>query len=107
MIKKRSNNKPFLSLLKGDFLMRNNNQKNVPFILFIVFLLLVNISISFHAVRLVKHINKLEKEIYNSRLVYITMKSDLMHFYQRSVIEEKVLEIGLITSINPPNIIEQ
>lgn len=87
--------------------MRNNNQKNIPFILFVVLLLLVNISISFHAVGLVKDLASLEKEVYDLRLIYITTKSDLMHYYKRSVIEEKVSPLGLRTSINPPYIIEK
>ena len=106
-MKKSKNNKTILSLLRGDFLMRNNNQKNIPFILFIVFLLLVNISISFNAVGLVRDLARLEKEVYDLRLVYITTKSDLMHYYKRSVIEEKVSSFGLKTSINPPYIIEK
>ena len=107
MIKKRLNNKFLFSLLKGDFLMNTNSKKSLPFFLFIVFLLLINISISFNAVKLVKSIAKLEKEIYDLRLIYITTKSDLMYLHQRSIIEEKVASLGLKTPINPPTIIEE
>ena len=73
----------------------------------IVFLVLVNISSSFRAEKLLKQSISLEKEVADLRLVYITTKSDLMSMYRRSVIENIVNEQGLKTSLTPPIIIEK
>jgi hypothetical protein len=72
-----------------------------------VFLVLVNISSSFRAEKLLKQSISLEKEVADLRLVYITTKSDLMSMYRRSVIENIVNEQGLKTSLTPPIIIEK
>ena len=72
-----------------------------------VFLVLVNISSSFRAEKLLKQSISLEKEVADLRLVYITTKSDLMRMYRRSVIENIVNEQGLKTSLTPPIIIEK
>ncbi|MDC0249342.1 FtsL-like putative cell division protein [Flavobacteriales bacterium] len=93
-------------MLKGEFIADHNNQKYIPFFLFIVLLILLNIRISFSAERLLKESIALEKEVADLRLVYITTKSDLMSMYRRSVIEKIVAERGLRTSLNPPIIIE-
>ena len=91
--------------LKGEFLSDRNNQKNLPFVLFIVMLLLINISISFNAERLILQTISLEKEVYDLRLVYITTKSDLMDLNKRSVIEKIVTPLGLHSVTSPSNII--
>ena len=103
--KQINNNSFFLSLLRGDFLADKNNQKHLPFLLFIVLLLLINISISFRAEKLIMETASLEKQVYDLRLVYITTKSDLMHLYKRSAIQEIVLEQGIKTAVEPPFVI--
>lgn len=95
------------SLLKGDFLINKNSQKNFPFILFIVILLLINISISFNAERLIIKTISLEKEAHHLRVVYITTKSELMGLYKRSVVEEIVEPLGLRSTTSPPSIISK
>ena len=80
--------------------------KLIPFLLLIVFLVLVNIRSSFYAEKLLKESISLEKEVADLRLVYITTKSDLMSMHRRSVIENIVKNQGLKTAVNPPMIIE-
>ena len=105
MSKIKSPKKNISFFLKGEFLADRNNQKNLPFVLFIVMLLLINISISFNAERLILQTISLEKEVYDLRLVYITTKSDLMDMNKRSVIEKIVSPLGLQSVTSPPNII--
>ena len=102
----KGNTNSLLSILKGEFITEQGNQKYIPFLLFIVLLILLNIRISFRAEHLLKESISLELEVADLRLVYITTKSDLMRMYRRSVIEEIVAENGLVTSLNPPVIIE-
>ena len=94
------------SILKGEFIAEKSNAKLIPFLLLIVFLVLVNIRSSFYAEKLLKESISLEKEVADLRLVYITRKSDLMSMHRRSVIENIVQNQGLKTAVNPPMIIE-
>ena len=107
MPEKKENNSSLFSILKGEFIADHNNQKYAPFLLMLVGLILINISISFRAERLLKESISLEEEVADLRLVYITTKSDLMSMYRRSVIEEIVADKGLKTSLTPPIIIEK
>ena len=102
----RKDHSSFFSILKGEFIADENNQKYAPFLLLLVALILINISISFRAERLLKKSISLEKEVADLRLSYITTKSDLMSMYKRSVIEDLVKVQGLGTSLDPPIIIE-
>tara|TARA_B100001287_G_scaffold42835_2_gene31919 strand:+ start:617 stop:922 length:306 start_codon:yes stop_codon:yes gene_type:complete len=95
------------TVLKGEFLSNKKNQKYVPYLLSLVLLILVNINISFRAEKLLKNEIKLEQQVADLRLIYITTKSDLMRMYRRSTVEELVKERGLKTSTNPPYILEK
>ena len=107
MNKIKENTSSLLSILRGEFIADQNNQKYIPFLLFIVLLILLNIRISFRAERLLKESISLEQEVADLRLAYITTKSDLMSMYRRSVIEEIVADKGLNTSLTPPIIIKK
>tara|TARA_B100001142_G_scaffold165702_1_gene165662 strand:+ start:3210 stop:3539 length:330 start_codon:yes stop_codon:yes gene_type:complete len=107
MYKNKENKGSFSSILKGEFIANQNNQKYIPFLLFISLLVLLNIRVSFRAEKLLKEAISLEKEVIDLRLVYITTKSDLMSMYRRSVIEEVVANRGLKTSLIPPIILEK
>ena len=106
MPERKENNIGLFSILKGEFIADHNNQKYAPFLLMLVGLVLINISISFRAERLLRESISLEEEVADLRLVYITTKSDLMSMYRRSVIESLVRETGLETSLTPPIIID-
>ena len=104
---KKENNSSSFSILKGEFIADHNNQKYAPFLLMLVVLILINISISFRAERLLKESISLEEEVADLRLVYITTKSDLMSMYKRSVVEQKVKEFDLQTSDKLPYVLEK
>jgi hypothetical protein len=106
MPEKKENSSSLFSILKGEFIADHNNQKYAPFLLMLVGLILINISISFRAERLLKESISLEEEVAELRLVYITTKSDLMSMYRRSVVEDLVSNTGLKTSLTPPIIID-
>ena len=107
MQQKQENTSSLFSILKGEFIADQNNQKYAPFLLMLVGLILINISISFRAERLLKTSIALETEVADLRLVYITTKTDLMSMYRRSAIEEIVVDKGLKTSLAPPIILEK
>ena len=105
-MKRKKKKTSFLSLLKGDFFSKQQNVKYVPFLFLIVMLLLINIRVSFYAEKLLKRSIKLEYEVADLRLTYITTKSQLMQVYKRSTIENMVVKQGLSTSLIPPYIID-
>ena len=102
----KDNTSSLLSILRGEFISDQGNQKYIPFLLFIVLLILLNIRISFRAEHLLKESISLEREVADLRLVYITTKSDLMSMYRRTVIEDIVKDKELVTSLTPPIIIK-
>ena len=91
-------------IFKGDFLTKKENQEQLPFILFIVLLIIINISLYYNAEHLARNINK---ELYELRVEYITTKSELMDKYKRSTIENAVKNMGLHSSLIAPKIIEE
>ena len=105
-MKRKKKKTSFLALLKGDFFSKKQNAKYVPFLFLIVILLLINIRVSFYAEKLLKRSIKLEYEVADLRLTYITTKSQLMQVYKRSTIENMVVKQGLSTSLIPPYIID-
>ena len=96
-----------LEIFKGDFLSKKENQKQLPFFLFVGFLILLNIYLYYNAEQLAKNISKAEKELYELRVEYITTKSELMDKHKRSTIENAVKSIGLQSSTIAPLIIEK
>ena len=106
MPEKIQNHSSLFSILRGEFIADHNNQKYAPFLLMLVVMILINISISFRAERLLKESISLEEEVADLRLIYITTKSDLMSMYRRSVIEDLVSTRGLKTSLATPLIID-
>jgi len=98
-------NKSILSVLKGDFFSKKENRIHLPFLFLIILLLLLNIRLSFNAESLLKKSIKLEMDVSDLRLTYITTKSDLMRVYKRSSVEVLVYKDKLISSNTPPYII--
>ena len=96
-----------LEVFRGDFLSKKENQKQLPFFLFVGFLIVLNISLYYNAEQLAKNINNAEKELYELRVEYITTKSELMDKHKRSTIERAVKSVGLRSSIIAPLIIEK
>ena len=62
MVKKSQNTNAISAILRGEFIADKNNIKYSPYILFIVSLILLNISISFRAESLLKKSIYLEKK---------------------------------------------
>jgi hypothetical protein len=104
--KKKQEQNIFSEIFKGDFLSKKENQEQLPFILFIVTLIIFNITLYYNAEQLARNINKAEKDLYELRVQYITTKSELMAKYKRSTIENTVHGMGISSSLIAPKIIE-
>ena len=63
--KKKQEQNIFSEIFKGDFLSKKENQEQLPFILFVVTLIIFNITLYYNAEQLARNINKAEKD-YNA-----------------------------------------
>ena len=77
------------------------------FILFFVFLIVIQIGVSFKSEDTIVRIRKSEKEIFDLGMKSMSLKTDMMGMYKRSVIEERIKGSGLRTSDKLPYIIEE
>ena len=105
--KKQKDQNIVSEIFKGDFLSKKETQEHLPFILFVVLLIIINITLYYNAEHLARNIDRAEKDLYQLRVEYITTKSELMDKYKRSTIENTVKNMGLQSSLIAPKIIEQ
>jgi len=93
-------------ILKGNFLVSDNSFKNWRFILFIVLLMLLMISSSHNSDKKVMQIAKLNKKIKELQSEFVDTRSTSMKLKLESTIRNKVLELELKPSENPPQVIK-
>jgi len=95
----------FYDLLKGKFLIEEDSFKNWRFIFFIVSLVMLMIASGHNSDKKVMEIAKLNKEIKELRAEFVDTRSISMKMKLESTIKTKVVEIGLLPSENPPQVI--
>ena len=93
-------------ILKVSFFEKGGLSNYFIFILFFVFLIVIQIGISFKSEDTIIRIRKCEKEIFDLGMKSMSLKTDMMGMYKRSVIEERIKGSGLKTSDKLPYIIE-
>jgi hypothetical protein len=98
--------KNIYDILKGNFLINKNALKNWRFLVFIVMLMLLMISSAHYADRQVLEIAKLNKEIKELKAEFVDTRSVAMKIKLESNIKNKVKDLGLEPSENPPEIIK-
>ncbi|WP_366836651.1 FtsL-like putative cell division protein [Lutibacter sp.] len=98
--------KNIYNILKGNFLISDDALKNWKFLVFVVVLMLFMISSAHYADRQVLEIAKLNKEIKELKAEFVDTRSIAMKIKLESNIKNKVKELGLQPSENPPEIIK-
>jgi len=94
-------------ILKINFFEEGGISNNMLFILFLVFLMVVLIGVSFKTESTIVNIRKSEKQIFDLGMKSMSLKTDMMNLYKRSVIEKKVNGTGLESSDKLPYIIDR
>lgn len=94
-------------ILKINFFEEGGISNNMLFILFLVFLMVVLIGVSFKTESTIVDIRKSEKQIFDLGMKSMSLKTDMMNMYKRSVIEKKVNGTGLESSDKLPYIIDR
>ena len=93
------------NVLKGKFLISDDSLNNWGFISFIVLLMLLMIASAHSSDKKVMQIAKLNKEVKELRAHFVDLRSISMKMKLESSIRKKVVEIGLIPSETPPQVI--
>lgn len=89
-------------LLDGSFLSKESSTKELPFMVFLLFLIIIFISNTFWAQSTVRKINKYKEEVKELRIKSISVKAKLMDNTRQSQISNKVKSLGLTESLMPP-----
>lgn len=88
-------------LLDGSFLSRESSTKELPFMAFLLFLIILFISNTFWAQGTVRKIDKYKKEVKELRIRSISVKARLMDNTRQTHIAAKVKNLGLKESLKP------
>lgn len=91
-----------MSILDGSFLTREGILRQLPFIGYIVLLLILYISISYHAEKTAHEIDQTKTSLIELRFEYITAKSLLMNSTNMSELTKVLAPIGVKPSHTPP-----
>ena len=96
-------------ILKVNFFEKGGISNNTTFIIFIVLLMIIQIGISLKSENTIIEIRKSEKRIFDLRMKSMSLTIEMMGWYKRSVIEDRLKEeeSELKTSDKLPLIIER
>ena len=94
-------------ILKVNFFEKGGISNNTTFIIFIVLLMIIQIGISFKSENTIISIRKSEKQIFDLGMKSMSLTTEMMGLYKRSVIEDRLKESELKTSDKLPFIIER
>ncbi|MDA3905105.1 MAG: FtsL-like putative cell division protein [Bacteroidales bacterium] len=89
-------------LLDGSLLSSENSAKELPFMAFLLLLIILFISNTFWAQSTARKINKYKQEVKELRIKSISVKSKLMDNTRQNQIADKVKSLGLKESLKPP-----
>ena len=92
-------------LLSGRFLTREYVQANLPFIFFIVAMMLCYISYGYFAEKNIKAHLQAESNLRESKSRNLSANARLEKLKQRSSLSESIRHLGLIESRKPPTIL--
>ena len=94
------------NILRGKFLVSEGSLKNWGFISFVVLLMLIMIASAHSIDKKVMKIAKLNKEVKELRAQFVDLRSISMKIKLESTIRNKVVNLGLKPSENPPQVIK-
>lgn len=94
----------FKSILNGEILTRDAVVRLMPFVLYVVFLLVLYIANTYSYEKKIRKTNKLKDELIELEYEYITIKSEWMHISKQSELARRLdsLNSGIKESIVPP-----
>jgi len=105
--KKEHKVKILKNFITGNILVQSNLLKQIPYLLFLVFLGIVYITNRYNFEKFYKKLNVLEEEVKNLRSEQITTSAKLMNLSRRSSVVNLIekYNIGLVEPEETPKII--
>jgi len=91
-------------ILNGSLLTRGIILKHIGFIIWLTFLGIVYIGNSYHAEKVARSINRLQREVKDLRAESITTAAELMYVSRQSVVQQMVKnsKLEVKESVEPP-----
>ena len=91
-------------IFNGSLITRGIILKNIGFIIWLTFLGIVYIGNSYHAEKVARSINSLQREVRDLRAESITTAADLMYVSRQSVVQQMIRNnrLDLKESVEPP-----
>ena len=93
------------TLLSGKFLTREYVQSNLPFIFFIVAMMVCYIAYGYYSETNMKEMVAAEAQLQELKARNLSMQAKLGKLRAQSTVEESIKELGLHESTTPPTII--
>jgi hypothetical protein len=94
-----------VQIMNGDFLTKEFVVKNLAYIFFVMFLLILMVSKGYYVNQLSTDIRKTEEKVGQLTADYVESKARLEEETRRTVLIEKLSPIGLRETVNPTKVI--
>ena len=91
-----------IQLIRGSFLLNQNSSKNWRFIIFFSLLSLIMIYNSHRIDKKIYKIAEINESVQSLRSQFVDTRTILMKFKMESTVSNKLNDLGIISSINPP-----
>jgi hypothetical protein len=103
-VQKEARKTSFRNFIDGTVLTRETVIKQLPYIIFVVFLAILYIGNRYHAEKVVRETVSLQNEVKELRAEAITISAELMSKSRQSVVAKMVEEndLGLEKLVEPP-----
>jgi cell division protein FtsL len=95
----------FVEIVSGDFLTKDFVLRNIPFILFIIFLGLLSVSKGYYVKQVEQNINKTQKQLDAVTTDYVESKAKLEEETSRGNLVQRLEGTGLKETTNPVKVI--
>lgn len=96
-----------VQIMNGDFLNKEFVVRNLSYIFFVMFLLILMVSKGYYVNQLATDIRKTEEEVGQLTADYVEAKARLEEETRRTELIEKLSPIGLRETVNPTKVIRK
>lgn len=94
-----------IQILNGDFLTKEFVTKNLSFIFYLIFLLILLVAKGYYDKQLTKEVDITQKELDELSGDYVAKKAELEEITKRITLVEQLDPIGLKETVNPTKVI--
>lgn len=96
----------FRDIISGEFLTRDGVTRHIPYLLFISLLFILYISMGYQFERIEREKYNTKKQLEELSAEFKTLKAEFETQLQQSNVEEKIAELGLHQTVEPPFLLE-